>query len=295
MAIGNASPPYRANPRVARTSGASLHLLPAEGSGKYIQVSGRNLMRQSAAARKNRVDAARPSDGTDEPEFSLEREMTPSVVRWMQAEGLNVKAEFVTPWGICDLVGVALDTRAVEQRLQLHQTATVRSITGAALLLSVPDAASCTSTTEKQLAKQCTNFMPPEAFATELSHLIAGRFLSLSADGYVQKPNGWVPLHRRLVAIELKLARMDEVFRQAQNNLGFADESYAALPLEVARRVAAKADRWSKYFDLGIGLLGVTARECTTIIQARSTSELLDPAIQMYCVEKFWRTGVRGS
>ena len=32
--------------------------------------------------------------------------MTPMVARWMRAGGMTAKSEFVTPWGVCDLVGL---------------------------------------------------------------------------------------------------------------------------------------------------------------------------------------------
>ena len=41
-------------------------------------------------------------------DYRLESEMTPIVEAWLDAQGLDHKAEFVTPWGICDLVGTKL-------------------------------------------------------------------------------------------------------------------------------------------------------------------------------------------
>lgn len=45
-------------------------------------------------------------------QFDFEREMAQPVLNWLQQNRLEVKSEFSTPWGICDMVGVQFD-RAV--------------------------------------------------------------------------------------------------------------------------------------------------------------------------------------
>ena len=107
--------------------------------------------------------------------------------------------------------------------------------------------------------------------------------------------NGWMPLQDRLVAVEMKLSRIDEAMRQALNNLGFAEESYVALPSDVAHRVAASAVRWSGFFDAGIGVLSVAGDGCAVLVPGPQEPCESDSAIRLYCVEKFWRTRVRGS
>jgi hypothetical protein len=79
------------------------------------------------------------------------------------------------------------------------------------------------------------------------------------------------------------------------NNLGFADESYVGLPDEAARRVLSNASRWSDFFDAGVGLLGVAREACEVLVPARKTRNWTDAAIQLYCVEKFWRSRLRDS
>ena len=208
---------------------------------------------------------------------------------------MAVKSEFVTPWGICDLVGLTFNPTNVEHRLRLRQTRAIGSITRALLLLQIPDEETGTSTTLASLVRQFAPSIPKEVVSEEIARLIAGRFVVPRSRGRLQRVNGWMPLQDRLVAVELKLSRIGEAFRQALDNQGFAEESYAALPSRIARRVAADRTRWVSFFDAGVGLLSVTKRGCEALVPPRRCRGLSDAAIQLYCVEKFWRTRARGS
>lgn len=225
--------------------------------------------------------------------FSRESDMAPSVVRWLKTAGLQTKPEFVTPWGICDLVGLCLNPDRVAHRLNLKQRQPVSSITRAAVLLSVPDVDSSTSISLRRLAHGFASIIPKQVVAAEVNRLIADRFVVTSSRGRLQKVNGWMPLQDRLVAVELKLTRIEEALQQAKCNLGFAQESFVAFPMPVARRIASSQSKWGKYFDDGIGLIGVRKSGCETLIPAEPKCKPNDAAIQLYCVEKFWRTRLR--
>jgi hypothetical protein len=100
-----------------------------------------------------------------------------------------------------------------------------------------------------------------------------------------------MPLHKQLVAIELKLHRIEEAMSQAWNNLSFAEKSYVALPSDVAIKVKSRQSRWSPFIRSGVGVLSVTAKSCEVVIPSkRCLSYEPDPVLQFYCVEKFWRT-----
>ncbi len=225
--------------------------------------------------------------------FAKESDMVMAAAKWMESNGMSVKSEFVTPWGICDLVGLSLDQRKVARRLQLEQTRAVSSITRAVVLLQIPDGKKRKSITIERLVQRCAPSIPEDVVSEETNRLISDRFVKRTRRGRLHKLNGWMPLQDRLVAIELKLSRIEEAMRQAMNNLGFTEESYVGLPAEVARRVAASASRWSDYLDAGVGLLSVARRGCEVLIPARTTQAWTDKAIQFYCVEKFWRTRSR--
>jgi len=226
--------------------------------------------------------------------FDRESDMTQVVDRWMQRRGLQTKSEFVTPWGICDLVGLSFDKDSVSLRLGHRQTRPISSITRAAILLQIPDVESRRSTTLDSLARHCVPFVPASTVADDVQQLIRHKYVVQKSKGRLQKVNGWVPLQERMVAVELKLSRIEEAMRQAHANQGFADESYVAFPSDVARRVSANASRWSEFFSAGIGLISVSRCQCRVLVPATKAGTQ-DEAIQMYCVEKFWRTRPRGS
>jgi hypothetical protein len=221
--------------------------------------------------------------------------MTSAAADWMKSSGMAVKAEFITPWGICDLVGLTFNPDKVARRLHLKQTRAVSSITRAVLLLQIPDVETKKSISLDELVRQFSSVIPEDVVSKETARLIADRFVVSPSRGRLQKVNGWMPLQDRLVAVELKLSRIDEAMQQALNNLGFTEESYVGLPVEVARRVAANASRWSKYFDNGVGLLSVARRGCQILMPSRKDGNRTDTAIQLYCVEKFWRTRLKGN
>jgi len=225
--------------------------------------------------------------------FSRESEMAPIATRWLESAGMVVKPEFVAPWGNCDLVGLRFNNAHVKQRLNLKQFRSVASITRAMLLLQVPDVETQKYTTLDRLMLR----MPSLSFETmcfEMERLVADRFVMRTGPVRLQKQNGWMPLQDQLVAIELKLTRIKEAMCQALNNLGFAECSYVGLPSFTAERVANSA-RWREYLDAGIGLLSVDKRVCKVLIPARRTRERIDEAVQVYCVEKFWRTRPKGN
>lgn len=230
--------------------------------------------------------------------FARESDMAAVVARWMRSRRsgrLTVKSEFVTPWGICDIVGLCFDLDRAEHRRQLGQTRAIGSISGAALLLGVPDAKEERSITLGRLVRRFSPPIPEDVVSEQVDRLIAHGFVRACPRGRLQKENGWYPLQDRLVAVELKLSRVAEAMRQALNNLGFATESYVGLPAQVARRVASDSSRWSDFFGAGVGLLSVTRRGCKVIVPPRPNAAWIDHAVQLYCVEKFWRTRVRDS
>jgi hypothetical protein len=222
--------------------------------------------------------------------FRRESDMTPSVTRWLKGAGLHVKPEFVTPWGICDLAGLSFNSEHVSHRLSLRQRKTVASITRAALLLEVPDVEERRSISMDRLARRFASTIGEEHVTAEVERLIADGFLVRTSRGRLQKLNGWIPLQNRLVAVELKLSRVEEALVQAKANLGFAEESYVAFPMPMARRIAGDPSPWVSYFDDGIGLIGVLRQRCEVLIPYSPSSSNYAPAVRLYCVEKFWRT-----
>jgi len=227
--------------------------------------------------------------------FRYEANMVRPARKWLEEQGLAVKAEFVTPWGICDLVGASMAPGRVAKRLQLGQRRPVSSPTRAAILLRIPDVESGRAITVAKLARAFAPVIPREIVEQEVDRLVRGKYAVRASRGRLQKRNGWIPIHERLVAVELKLSRVTEAMNQAASNLGFADESYVALPKPLAQRVWHKKERWSSHFDRGIGLIAVSARSCTVLRPAAADREGPEDALRFYCLEKFWPACARGS
>jgi hypothetical protein len=215
--------------------------------------------------------------------------MAGPVRRWMSKLGLAVRSEFVTPWGICDLVGLQLRREHALRRLALRQTRPVGSVRRAALLLAIPDVDSTKAISLGKLARLCGAETPGEV-SDDVARLLADRFIIRSRRGFQRI---WSPIYDRLIAIELKLNRVEEAMRQARKNLFFVEESFVALPAVLAARVLENSQRWRGFFDSGIGLLAVKRTTCSVLIRSKNSNRSIDEAVRLYSGEKFWTPAVQ--
>lgn len=222
-------------------------------------------------------------------EFRFERDMAPLVCEWLTSNLLAAKQEFVTPWGICDLVGVRLSQNRIRKRLALGQTKPIGPLDRIRLLQSIPDKGSGESVTLTRLQRLFQSVFSAQRMVDEVETLVATRFAEFTTRGTVHRLNGWEPLQRRIVAVELKLARPHEAFSQAVSHLAFADEAFVALPLSTAQRLA-DGPRSREFSRLGVGILGVNKLGCRLLQRPTGRHFKVDPALQMLCVERFWRT-----
>src|ERR1700730_4668193 len=99
--------------------------------------------------------------------FRLENQMAHSVVGWLQNQGLAVKREFLVPWGICDLVGVKLNSKQVRKRLSYGQNRPVGPPLRLHILSEIPDIDSGLSITQNELQFQLFGYLPNEILKTE--------------------------------------------------------------------------------------------------------------------------------
>lgn len=227
--------------------------------------------------------------------FSRESQMATPAARWMMSQGLTVREEFTTPWGVCDLVGLEFNKAHVAHRIALGQRRSVSSISRASLLLDIPDVETGRCISTARLLKRHAVDSNPAKIQECIERLIADKFVLRTRRGSLQKLTGWMPIQNRVVAVELKLSRIDEAMRQAANNAGFADESYVALPASVALRVAAKRSRWADYFSCGIGVLAVFEHRCEVVVAALQIVPAKPSPLRVYLAEKFWRNHVKDS
>jgi len=204
------------------------------------------------------------------------------------------KREFALPWGVCDLVACLLHKTKAKKRLSLGQKQPIRTHARASVLSAIPDADESPGVSLDALAREMRRFYDLPAVEAEVEALIGGGYVTRTPRGALQKLNGWMPLSRKIIAIELKLARVQDALAQARAHLEFADESYVALPMARAARLGRGQARGE--FDAeGVGILGVTRRHCSVLRRSRRSETPVCDVMQMLYVDRFWRDYVRGT
>ena len=226
--------------------------------------------------------------------FRFEHEMADSARNWLKCQGLMVKEEFYTPWGICDLVGVELDRKQVRTRLRLGQKQPIGPLIRLEILNAVPDAEEGQSTTLEELAHKYQDLLTATEVRVEIDKLVTGKFVTVGEHGTLQKLNGWVPLHKRVVALELKLNRVEEALGQAISHQAFAEESFVGLPTGLAERIAT-SPRAPRFQAQGVGIVSVGKKLCRVVLRPEIRRHQINLSFQMHCVERFWRTEIRGN
>ena len=224
-------------------------------------------------------------------EFSIEAEMTKPATRWLKSQGLLVKSEYTTPWGICDLVGVLPDKKKVKKRLKLGQKRPVGPPWRLQLLHMIPDEAAGTAITHGRLQKSLGPSVSKDRLAFDIHYLIQNRFIHETRCQTYQKRNGWMPLCERTVAIELKLHRIDDVVHQAISNLKFAPESYVGMPAAIAHRIGS-GKRREDFRHAGIGLLAVERTRCQVLIAPNPRIAGTAYFLRDHCAERFWQSHI---
>ncbi|MGD0459232.1 MAG: hypothetical protein ABSC21_15970 [Terriglobia bacterium] len=226
--------------------------------------------------------------------FRFEHEMANSARNWLKRQGLMVKEEFYTPWGICDLVAAELDRKQVRKRLRLGQKHPIGPLIRLEILNAVPDAEEGQSTTLEELAHKYQDLLAATEVCAEIEKLITGKFVKVGEHGTLQKLNGWVPLHKRLVALELKLNRVEEALGQAISHQAFAEKSFVGFPTGLAERIAT-SPRAARFLAEGVGIVSVGKSRCHIVLHPETRRHPINRTLQMHCVERFWRTRIKGN
>lgn len=219
--------------------------------------------------------------------FRLESEMTEHAERWMASGGLTVWREFGSPWGSCDMVACALDPGRVRRRVAQGLSRPLGPQMRIALLLMMPKAGDGQGTSRDELLKRVGPYFSKRRVLEEIDRLVKNRFAVETLAGIFSNVDGWLPMQKKLLAMELKLTRIEEVLDQALSNQGFADESWVGLPLEVAGRLMQSA-RLESFIKAGIGVLAVGQEGCEVLLEP-CLHQVKIEALQVYCVERFWR------
>jgi hypothetical protein len=220
-----------------------------------------------------------------EPKMSRgpERWMTDAACRWAEAEGLQCLLEYRTPWGVCDIAGVEIDRGKLNMRArsgQLRELGPLRRVavfeafsSGDSLGMSVSDVAALTGN-------------PLASVERDLKFLQAGKFITECKPGKFVRRTPWAPLHKRIVAIELKAQSLSNVVAQAKANMSFATESYVGLPLATAAKLYG-SDRRSPLVEAGLGLLGTRHHGAEVLLKPSPSARFhFDRVVQTHCTEQ---------
>lgn len=207
----------------------------------------------------------------------------------MCQQGLYVSREFDTGWGRCDLVGCQFDSDRVAIRTERRQRQPLGSAEAIHVYSLLPDA----DTTNRGVSARVIAERSAAAFSdTELeqilARLVSARHARRSRSGCYQKLNGWAPLAKRLIAVELKLKRWTEALQQAHHNQALAPESFVGLPYADAER-AAQSDFREELQERGIGLLAVAPDGCKVLVPATCDHERVEGSVSTWATEYFWR------
>ena len=220
--------------------------------------------------------------------FSLESEMTPLVDRWLQRQGMVTRSEFYLPWGVVDLVGIAIDSSQNQKRLSFGQKGRIGSLARASVLLNLPDYDEGRGKSLRSLHKDFMGLIPMSKLDEDLELLIKKRFVVRSSPKKYAKLNGWMPLQEKLIAVELKLDRVQDVIAQAVANKGLTENSYIALPYSKAKRVLAGSVP-ANISESGIGVIGVLSNRCIEMVEPSIMHKAEESAVQLHAVDRLWQ------
>lgn len=211
--------------------------------------------------------------------------MTPLVNNWLMARNLTTVAESGVFGGYCDLVGYEPDEDKMLERIKDRQKTPISSYLSHAILSMLRDVDWATT---NAIYSEFRDYYDESEIRSQLRQLSSRRMILLGKDS-VSLAAKWYPMHKRIVAVELKLNRITECFEQAVANGLVATESYVAFPKDVADRIADNSRKYAKYLDKGIGLLTVTPNDCKILIGATPSFLSGLPVIQGQVSEKLWR------
>lgn len=224
-------------------------------------------------------------------QFDFEAEMLVPVNQWLQDKGYKTKDEYSLPWGICDLVGVKFDPENVQRRIELAQKSSVTSAEKIYLLNAIPDIRSKRSISPELIEQKLNSHYDRETITKNLRYLEKGKFVRKNSRGKYQKFNGWAPLVSDVVAIELKLSRINEVLNQTMRHRYFARHVYAALPMNLVEGLIENSRILSKFERAGIGLLGVSKTAVELALES-SKQSTIDNILLTQAGERFWRQAI---
>lgn len=216
----------------------------------------------------------------------LESHLAGTVLRWLAEQGLLVQMEeFVTPWGVADVLGIRPNLDRVQQRIAAKHLDAVSDVHAMQFLLSLPIGGK-----PRRISDAARKFEPlfgPDLFERTVKNLIRKRFVVQEGASLIRHTE-WMPYHEQLVAVELKMRRVDEALAQARRHKAITAESYVGMPAVVAERVAFTEKR-ADFEAAGVGLLSVQDDICKVLIAPDLSAKTVIEAQEFCAAEACWR------
>lgn len=215
----------------------------------------------------------------------LEAHLAGTVLRWLGEQGLVQMEEFVTPWGVADVLGIRYNIDRVQARIAAGHLEPVGDAHAVQLLLSLPSGGK-----SKRIADVARRFEPlfgTVLFERAVRNLIRKRFVIQEGASLVRRTE-WLPYHEQLVAVELKLRRVDEALAQARRHKAITVESYVGMPAVIAEKVAFTGRR-SEFEAAGVGLLSVQDGNCSVLIPPDILEKTVLQTQELCAAEACWR------
>lgn len=216
----------------------------------------------------------------------LEAHLAGTVLRWLGDQGLIQMEEFVTPWGVADVLGLQFNLNRVQQRILAGHLEAIGDVHAMQLLLSLP--ANGKPKRISDLARKFEPLLGPSLFARAVRNLVRKKFVVKDSSSALIRCVEWIPYHERLVAIELKLRRVDEALAQARRHKAITSETYVGLPAIVAERVAFTEKR-AAFEASGVGLLSVQDGKCEILISPNLAMDSVIEEQELCAAEACWR------
>lgn len=195
--------------------------------------------------------------------FRYEKDMREPVRTWMEAQGYTTRDEVYLPWGVCDLVGIHIDQAQVNLRRNARQFTRLSNGDIWWLMFIPPE-----GFYQEDLADAIYSNVSGWSFKDRLKKLRKRRLIDAEEKHgslFLTTNIPWLPYHKKIIAVELKLSDTAGVRHQADNHHVFANETWAALPANRVDKMR-QATR-DKFKSAGIGILSVTLDKCEVVIE----------------------------
>lgn len=222
-------------------------------------------------------------------ELRLESQLESSAWRWLRGFADVAVDQFQTPWGIADLFAVKCDFDRVLTRRDMGQNVASTNDQDVMVLLAIPDLTSEERTDERRLAKKFSFLLGDAKVRSIIAALRRRKLIKVDADGAICRNTPWLPFHKQMWAVELKLQRVDEALAQAKRHLKITPYSYVGLPPQIAARTA-DSTKAAEFRKSGVGLLSISATECSALIEPAGKVSCVDPVYAVAAAERCWST-----